>query len=144
MSMAKQRIYYPRTTYSQRRILFEQWQETGDIGASCEAARVSRSSFYYWKDRFEEQGYAGLKVGKKTGPAKGVRVAAAIQDSVEELKKAHPKWGKRRIADELAKQNSWVPLVSANTVRRILQEKGLWEPVTEAAKKKVPTSHPDS
>jgi len=63
-------------------------------------------------------------------------VAAEIQEKVAAMKKAHPEWGKQRIADELAKGNSWVPLVSVNTVRRILQEKGLWEEVVEAAEKK--------
>ncbi len=58
------------------------------------------------------------------------------QEKVVTMKKAHPEWGKQRIADELAKGNSWVPLVSVNTVRRILQEKGLWEEEVEAAKKK--------
>ena len=63
-------------------------------------------------------------------------VAEEIQEKVAAMKKAHPEWGKQRITDELAKGNSWVPLVSVNTVRRILQEKGLWEEVVEAAEKK--------
>jgi len=134
--MEKQRIYYPRTTYSQRRTLFEKWEATRNINAACEAAHTSRRTFYYWKARFEEQGYEGLKEVRKPGPAKGIRVSPEIQEKVEAMKKAHPNWGKQRIADELAKANSWVPLVSVNTVRRILQEKGLWERVTEEAEKK--------
>ncbi|MCP4168270.1 MAG: helix-turn-helix domain-containing protein [Chloroflexi bacterium] len=134
--MEKQRIYYPQTTYSQRRILFEVWEATGDVNGACEAAHVSRRTFYYWKARFKEQGYEGLKEVRKPGPAKGIRVSTEIQEKVEEMKKAHPEWGKQRIADELTKENSWVPLVSVNTVRRILQEKGLWEQVTEEAEKK--------
>jgi hypothetical protein len=64
-------------------------------------------------------------------------VAVEIQEKVVAMKKAHPEWGKQRIADELAKGNSWVPLVSVNTVRRILQEKGLWEGVVKATEKKA-------
>ncbi len=136
MGMAKQRIYYPRTTYSQRQTLFETWEATGDIKAAYEAAHTSRRTFYYWKGRFEEGGYEGLKEMKKPGPAKGMKVSTEIQEKVVEMKEAHPEWGKQRIADEVAKKNSWVPLVSVNTVRRILEEKGLWETVVEGAEKK--------
>jgi hypothetical protein len=49
----------------------------------------------------------------------------------------HPGWGKRRIADELAKGNNYVPLVSPNTVKRILHDAGLWsEPNTLAQKRR--------
>ena len=33
---------------------------------------------------------------------------------------------RQRLADELAKANGWVPLVSPNTVKRILRDAGLW------------------
>ena len=90
-------------------------------------------------------GYEALQEVNKPGPSKGMWVSAEIQEKVVGMKKAHPGWGKRRIADELAKGNSWVPLVSVNTVRRILQEKGLWEGLGEAgAKKKVPADQPPS
>ena len=135
--MAKQRIYYPRTTHSQRRLLFETWEATGDIEAACVRAHVSRRTFYYWKSRYEKEGYEGLKEMRKPGPAKGMWVSTEIQAEVVAMKEAHLEWGKQRIADELAKKNSWVPLVSVNTVRRILQEKGLWETEGEAGEKKV-------
>ena len=106
------------------------------MSEACRQARIGKSTFYYWKPRFEAGGYEALREVKKPGPSKGMWVAAEIQEKVVTMKKAHPEWGKQRIADELAKGNSWVPLVSVNTVRRILQEKGLWEEVVEAAKKK--------
>lgn len=134
--MSKQRIYYPRTTYSQRQHLFQVWEETQNVSEACRQARIGKSTFYYWKPRFEAGGYEALKEVKKPGPSKGMWVAAEIQEKVAAMKKAHPEWGKQRIADELAKGNSWVPLVSVNTVRRILQEKGLWEEVVETAEKK--------
>ena len=134
--MSKQRIYYPRTTYSQRQLLFQVWEETQDVSAACRQARISESTFYYWKPRYEAGGYEALQEVNKPGPSKGMWVSAEIQEKAVGMKKAHPGWGKQRIADELAKGNSWVPLVSVNTVRRILQEKGLWEEGVEAAEKK--------
>jgi len=53
------------------------------------------------------------------------------------LRREHADWGKKRIADQLAKANNWVPLVSPNTVRRILKGAGLWEAVEADAGKKA-------
>jgi len=52
------------------------------------------------------------------------------------LRQQHPKWGKRRITDEIAKENNWTALVSPNTVRRILVDAGLWTVTKTPAKKR--------
>jgi hypothetical protein len=49
-----------------------------------------------------------------------------VEERVIALRQEQPDWGKRRLADELAKANGWVPLVSPGTVRRILRDAGLW------------------
>ena len=54
------------------------------------------------------------------------------------MRRQNPKWGKLRIANEMAKANNWVPLVSPNTVRRILQDAGLWTTPEAELKKKKP------
>jgi transposase len=134
--MIKKRIHYPDTTYSQRQVLFQVWEETQSVTEACRQARTSLSTFYYWKERFEQGGYEALKKPKKPGPEKGIQVASEIQEKVVAMKEAHPEWGKRRIADELAKANSWVPVISPNAVRRILMENNLW-PETEQRGKKT-------
>lgn len=133
--MKKERIYYPLTTASQRKRLFEVWQETGDVAKACYQARVSERTFYYWKPRFEAGGYEALKEFDPQGPKEPHRTKPEVEQKVIELKQAHSKWGKERIAQEIAKQNNWVPLVSPNTVRRILVEAGLWQPSQTAEKK---------
>ena len=55
------------------------------------------------------------------------------------LRQAHPDWGKHRIADELTKANNWVPVVSPNTVKRILKAAGFW-PENGAGKKGAPNT----
>lgn len=134
--VAKQRIYYPRTTYSQRKLLFEVWEKTKDVAEACQQAHVSQGTYYYWRGRFEESGYEGIKKVKKTGPKKEMWTEEEIKGKVVRLKQENQEWGKKRIADELAKKNSWVSVISPNTVREILKEKGMWpEPVPEAKKK---------
>ncbi len=135
--MVNQRIYYPRTTYSQRKLLFEVWEETGDVGEACQQAHVSLGTYYYWRGRFEKDGYEGIKEAKKTGPEKGMRTGEEIKEDVVSMKKENKEWGKKRIADELAKKNSWVPVISLNTVREILKEKGMWPETAPESKKKA-------
>lgn len=134
--MTAKRIHYPRTTGQQRKRLFELWEKTGNISEACRKAHVGRGTFYYWKPRFDKEGYEGLAEFENHAPAEPFRIAPEIEQAVIEMKQAHPDWGKKRIVQELAKRNNWVPVVSPNTVRRILTEAGLWARVEEAVKKK--------
>lgn len=125
--MSTKHIHFPQTTAQQRKLLFETWEETGSVTEACRKAHVGRGTFYYWKPRFEEHGYAGLEEFASRAPKEPHRTPTEVEESVITLRRRHPEWGKRRIADELAKANGWVPVVSPNTVRRILQDAGLWE-----------------
>jgi transposase len=119
------RTYFPRTTPSQRRLLFETWQATGDIVHACQVAHVGRRTFYYWKPRFLAGGYPALQAFASQAPHHPRRTAPAVVAQVLALKQEHPEWGRRRLADELAKANGWVPLVSPSTVKRILRAAGV-------------------
>ena len=133
--MTKKRTYFPSTTAQQRRLLFEVWEETGNRQEACRRAHVSQSTFYNWKPRFEAGGYEALDETNSHAPHHPNVVSQEIEAQVIEMRRAHPERGKRRIADELAKGNNWVPLVSPNTVKRILQDAGLWPEAESAAKK---------
>jgi transposase len=124
--MSKKRVYFPRTTSQQRELLFETWEATGDVKLACQRAHVSERTFYKWKERFKEGGYEALRATRSHAPHQPRRVATGVAEQVVALKEANPKWGKRRIADEMSRANNWVPLVSHNTVKRILQAVGLW------------------
>ena len=60
-----------------------------------------------------------------------------IAQRVRAMRREHPEWGKARIAQEMAKANNWVPLVSPNTVKRILRDAELW-PERGVGEKKKP------
>jgi transposase len=129
------RTYSPLTTPPQRRLLFETWQATGDVEQACRVAHVSRRTFYYWKPRFLAEGYAGLERFGSHAPQHPHRTGPAVVAQVIALKQEQPVWGKQRLAEELAKAQGWVPLVSPNTVKRILRDAGLWpEPALPAKK----------
>lgn len=120
------RIHFPLTTAQQRHLLFETWQATGDVPLACRTAHVGRSTFYVWKPRFVAGGYAALDHFASRAPTRTRRVADPIVHQVLAVRQQHPNWGKQRLADALAKANGWVPLVSPNTVKRILQDAGQW------------------
>ncbi len=134
--MSKQHIHYPFTTAQQRKFLFESWEETGNVAESCRKAHVGRTTFYYWKERFTEEGYTGLEEFASRAPKNPRRTAPEIEEKVIALHVEHPRWGKKRIADELAKGNNWEALVSHNTVKRILKQAGLWEKVESGSGEK--------
>jgi transposase len=135
--MTPTKVYYPPTTPQQRKLLFETWEQTGNVTASCQKAHVGRTTFYLWKPRFEKDGYVGLETCEQNGVRKGTgRIASEVEADILELHDQHAEWGKHRITDEIAKANNWVPLVSPNTVRRVLEEAGLWKPEENRVKKK--------
>ncbi len=138
--MKKKRTYFPVTTAQQRQLLFETWEATGSVKEACRRAHVSQRMFYNWKPRFETGGYAALEKTGSHAPKKPRRIADEVATEVEVMKRAHPEWGKQRIADEMAKANNWVPMVSVNTVRRILQDAGLWTETRPGRKKKRSTA----
>jgi transposase len=136
--MNKKRTYFPQTTAQQRRLLFEVWEETGDRDEACRRAHVSVGTFYVWKPRFEAGGYEALETLQSRAPKVHHQTPAEIEADVVAMRREHPEWGKRRIGDELAKGNNWVPLVSPNTVKRILKDAGLWPEAESGAKKGGP------
>ena len=133
--MSPQHIYFPRTTAEQRKLLFETWKASQDVTAACRRAHVARGTFYYWQPRFEAGGYAALEHCRSHAAKEPARTAPDIEQRVIDLRRQNPKWGKRRVADELAKANRWEPLLSPNTVKRILIDAGLWTPLQATAKK---------
>jgi len=133
--MSPKRTYFGFTTPQQRKLLFETWETTSSVTEACYKARVSRRLFYYWKARFDQHGYAGLEDFASRVAHKLNYKDPAIEQQVIEMRRAHPDWGKARIANEMAKANNWVPLVSPNTVKRILQSADLW-PESEFEKKR--------
>lgn len=124
--MSQKRTYFGFTTPQQRKLLFEVWEATGSIEEACRTARVSQRLFYYWKPRFERDGYQGLEAFASRVAHKLNYKAPAIEAEVVNLRRQHPDWGKARIAQEMAKGNNWVPMISPNTVKRILEDADLW------------------
>lgn len=125
MEEQSKRPYFRASTASQRQKMFEVWEETSRVNKACEAARLSRGTFYYWQARFEQEGYKGVEVARSHAPHHPRRTPEAIAEQVVKLKEEHPGWGYQRLADELRKNNNWQQVVSASTIRYILKAAGV-------------------
>jgi len=128
--------YVRPTTPQQRRFLFETYERTHDVAEACRLAHVGRSTFYFWKARFDVGGYAALEQTlSHARHTYSKQVPPAIVEEVKETRQAHPAWGRHKIAGSLAQNHGWHAVVSPSEVRRILIEAGLVIPQTRSGKK---------
>ena len=93
MRMVTIKTYYRETTEQQRKLLFKTWEETGNVTWSCKKAKVSRGTFYNWRERYEKKGFAGLEKCKSKAPKKTRRVSKEIEEKVIEKRRENPGWG---------------------------------------------------
>lgn len=135
------RPYYRPTTADQRKRLFEVYEETHSVRQAVAAAHVGSGTYYYWRKRFEADGYPGLERPQSHRPHTFARqLPEAVRHEVLAAKQEHPEWGRQRIADELRKAHGWQAVVSPSEVRRMLVEAGLWRRVATAPKGGGPAS----
>lgn len=113
------------TTPQEREKLFRIWEETGNVTEACEHTGISRGTFYYWKERFDEGGYNALYEERSRTPLQPHRTPAELEEAVVEVKRNHPTWGKLRITNHI-KEIYPDATIAPNTVRRILVDAGLW------------------
>jgi transposase len=129
------RPYYRPTTADQRKRLFAVYEQTHSVRQAVAAAHVGSGTYYYWRQRFEQDGYPSLEQPRSHRPHTLARqLAEAVRQEVLAAKREHPEWGRQRIADELRKAHGWQAVVSPSEVRRMLVEAGLWRPVASAPK----------
>ena len=67
---------------------------------------VSRQSVYSWRARHAAAGIDGLRESSRRPRTSPSRLAPEVEALVCELRRAHPRWGARRIAFEI-RQRAW-------------------------------------
>ena len=127
----------PKTHYSsrQRLLILDTWLRSklpakdfsGLVG-------VNMQTLYKWRQRFEEEGPAGLE-DKPKGRRPGSRLSDETQRAILMMKQQHPEWGQDRIHSMLMRTQGFG--ASPGAIGRYLEEEGY---VVED----VPTKpHPD-
>jgi transposase InsO family protein len=96
---------------------------------------VSRQSICTWRDRYKEAGIDGLRDASRRPRTSPSRLPAEVEALVCELRRAHPRWGARRIAWEVAQKGA-ERAPSRATVHRVLERNGLVVPQEQRHKRK--------
>ena len=96
---------------------------------------VSRQSVYSWRDRYAAGGIDGLRDVSRRPRTSPSRLPAEVEALVCELRRAHPRWGARRIAFEVA-QRGTDRAPSRATVHRVLERNGMVVPQAQRHKRK--------
>jgi transposase len=96
---------------------------------------VSRQSVYAWKARHAAAGLDGLREVTRRPRTSPSRLAAETEALVCELRRAHPRWGARRIAFEVA-QRGTAGAPSRATVHRVLARNAMVTPQEQRHKRK--------
>lgn len=89
---------------------------------------VSRQSVHSWVARYRREGLLGLEDRSRRPAGCSHQSSPVVEAAVCELRRAHPRWGARRIAFELGRDGCPGPLPSRMTVYRILVRHGLISP----------------
>ena len=96
---------------------------------------MSRQSVYSWRDRYQAGGIDGLRDASRRPRTSPSRLPAEVEALVCELRRAHPRWGARRIAWEAAQRGA-ERAPSRSTVHRVLERNGLVVPQAQRHKRK--------
>lgn len=103
-------------------------QEGANIRALCRRFQISPKTAYKWLGRFAEQGHSADALADRSRRPRSSprRSAAMLEQAVVQLRRQHPGWGGRKIAQRLAVlgQGQLAP----STVTEILHRHGLIHP----------------
>jgi transposase InsO family protein len=95
---------------------------------------VSRQSVHTWLLRYRWEGIAGLEDRSHQVHHHPWRIPAEVEEAICELRRAHPKWGPRRLVFEMGRRG--YGQVTRSSVYRTLVRNGLVEPKSRRRRRK--------
>jgi transposase InsO family protein len=104
------------------------------VAEVAERYGVSRQSVHRWLVRYRQEGIAGLEDRSHQVHHHPWRILAEVEEVICELRRAHPKWGPRRLVFEMGRRGHGT--VTRSTVYRTLVRNGLIEPTSRRRRRK--------
>jgi transposase InsO family protein len=95
------------------------------VAELAERFGISRKTAYKWIDRFEEEGQSGYHEHSRRPASCPWQTEAAIVQELVDLRKAHPRWGPRKLLDLMHERNGQRKLPAVSTAALILARQGL-------------------
>jgi transposase InsO family protein len=86
---------------------------------------VSRQAVHRWLGWYADSGLAGLVDRSHRPRSHPAQTSAEVEAAVCELRRAHPRWGARRLEFELGRAGCPGPVPSQSTIYRVLVRHGL-------------------
>jgi transposase InsO family protein len=109
------------------------WNEyEGEVNVSelCRKYGISRETGYYWLRRYQDAGHklAAIQERSRRPLTSPTATSEEVQDLVVAARKAHPRWGPRKLHTWLVERKPQIAWPSASTMGSILQRRGLSKP----------------
>jgi transposase InsO family protein len=91
----------------------------------CEALGVSRKTGYKWLERYERAGLPGLADRSRAPRQHPNAMAASVAAVLLAARRAHPRWGPRKLVAWVGQRHSGLVLPAPSTVGDLLKREGL-------------------
>lgn len=101
------------------------------IAPLCREFGISRKTAYKWLKRYEERGLEGLESLDRRPHGSPLGTTAEMVAEVVAVRRAHPTWGARKLAEVLARRFG-AEAPAERTVARILVRTGMVQPMRRA------------
>jgi transposase InsO family protein len=98
------------------------------ISELAERFSISRTTAHKWINRFKQHGQEGYQELSRRPHTCPWRTDQAIVDELVKLRRAHPRWGPRKLLNLLQRRTPKLTLPSVATAARILAKNGLVKP----------------
>jgi transposase InsO family protein len=99
----------------------------GDFKALCKQFEVSEKTGHKWKNRFLEQGFAGLQEQSRAPNNSPAQLSEDVVIRLIKLRTAHPTWGPKKLAVLYARAWPGMDVPSESSIYRVLGKAGLIE-----------------
>lgn len=106
---------------------YEGWVNVSEL---CRKYGISRETGYYWLRRYQDAGHdlAAVQERSRRPLTSPTAIPEEVQDLVVAARKAHPRWGPRKLRSWLLERKPQIAWPSASTMGSILQRRGLTKP----------------
>src|SRR6267154_640949 len=107
------------------RFVLEQERGSHTMTELCEIYNIARETGYYWLRRYQQGGLEALQDRDRAPERHPNQTPEGIEDAVLELRRAHMRWGPRKLKHVLQREAPQRPWPAASTIGALLAREGL-------------------
>ena len=116
------------STMDQKRLFIQDYiRGSFEMAELCRRYGISRPTGYKWVQRFEDEGFPGLKERSRRPEGCSHETAIEITEAIVELRRRHPYWGAKKLLTLLKQRHPKVAWPARSTVCDLLDRHGMVE-----------------